>query len=94
MKTNKEFLEGIYQKADEISNEKKTEKKNYIRKVVNIAAVLVIAISIGMNINISQIKEINNEKENVQNEENIISLKTVGTFENFCSIIKKYRICI
>ena len=88
MKTNKEFLEGIYQKADELSNEKKIEKKSNIRKITSIAAVLVIAFAIGININMNQTQENNVKPENVQVEENVISLKTVGTFENFCSIIK------
>lgn len=91
MKTNKEFLEGIYQKADEVSNEKRIEKKNTIRKITNIAAVLVIALAIGINFNASKTQNnqsFSGEKGNIQPEENILSLKTVGSFENFCSIIK------
>ena len=89
MKTNKEFIEEIYRKADEISIEKKIEKKNKTARILNIAAILIIVFAIGINLNqVQENQSINSQKENAQ-EENIISLKTVNTFENFCSIIKK-----
>ena len=42
MKTNKEFIDGIYEKVDEISKEKTENKQRNINKIINIAAILVI----------------------------------------------------
>ena len=91
MKTNKEFIEGIYQKADEISNEKKQRNKNYIRTISSIAAVLIIVIALGININDTKLQQKNPAQKDFQNEEKTISLKTVENFENFCTIVKENK---
>ena len=91
MKTNKEFIEGIYQKADEISNEKKQRNKNYIRTISSIAAVLIIVIALGININDKKLQQKNPAQKDYQNEKKTISLKTVENFENFCTIVKENK---
>ena len=90
MKTNKEFIEGIYQKAEEISYEKKQKKVNYIRKISDIAAVIIIVIALVININPNKLQENSNQISNVETKQ--ISLKTINTFENFCSYIKNSSI--
>lgn len=87
MKTNKEFIEGIYNKADEISKEKAEKKSNNISKIINMAAILVIIFCIGVNVNIHQ----KGQKENIKIEEKTIGLTTVNDFANFCSIIKNSK---
>lgn len=87
MKTNKEFIEGIYDKADEISKEKAEKKSNNINKIINMAAILVIIFCIGVNVNIYQ----KQQKENIKIEEKTIGLDTVNNFANFCNIIKNSK---
>lgn len=92
MKTNKEFINGIYEKVDEISKEKSDNKQKNINKIINIAAILVIIFSIGVNVNIHQ-KEKREEikRENIIIKEKKIGLETVNNFENFCNIIKNSK---
>ena len=104
MKTNKEFIEGIYEKVDEITKEKTEKKQRKMNKIINMVAIIVIIIAIGFNINIHQ-KEQNNEEtlKNIKTEENNkisnnakteenIGLETVKDFSNFCSIIKNSKV--
>jgi len=51
MKTNKEFIEGIYKKVDEISEQKKLKNRNIIEKISTLAAVILVALVIGINFN-------------------------------------------
>lgn len=92
MKTNKEFIDGIYEKVDEISKEKNEKKQRNINKIINIAAILVIIFSIGANINIHQ-KEQNMDIKKQDNviEEKAIGLETVDDFASFCNIIKNSK---
>lgn len=92
MKTNKEFIDGIYEKVDEISKEKNEKKQRNMNKIINIAAILVIIFSIGANINIHQKeKNIVVKKQDSVIEENAIGLETVNDFANFCNIIKNSK---
>lgn len=45
MKTNKEFINGIYEKYDEYLKEKKKRKQINIKRMVNMAAVVIILFS-------------------------------------------------
>ena len=87
MKTNKEFIDGIYQKADEIENENKVKRQINIRNITNIAAILIIAIALGLNIKANK-KPNESITLELQSNENKISLKTVDNFQNFCTIVK------
>ncbi len=87
MKTNKEFIEGIYNKADEISKEKAENKSNNINKIINMVAILVIIFCIGINVSIHE----KGQKENIKIEEKTIGLTTVKDFTNFCSIIRNSK---
>lgn len=95
MKTNKEFIDGIYEKVDEISKEKTENKQRNINKIINIAAILVIVFSIGVNVNIHQKNKSEKADEQKQNniviEEKTIGLDTVNSFTNFCNIIKNTK---
>ena len=62
MKTNKEFIEDIYKKAEEISKENKLKSKNNITKIASIAAVFVIVVLVGI-INTSNTSHINKVAE-------------------------------
>jgi len=92
MKTNKEFIEGIYKKVDEISEQKKLKNRNIIEKISTLAAVILVALVIGINFNTKQTQEQNGKKENIENNPEPISLQTVNTFENFYNIIKNSNI--
>ena len=45
MKTNKQFIDEIYQKYDECQKEKKQRKQQKMKKFLNMAAVMVVALS-------------------------------------------------
>lgn len=90
MKSNKEFINGIYKKYDECLNEKKIIKQRNLKRIANMAAVVVVLFStliIYSEIQKGKIpkKTIGNEKV----EENQINLETIGNFENFYNVIKE-----
>lgn len=90
MKTNKEFINGIYEKYDEYTKEKQQNKQRRIKRIVNIAAVIIVLISTIV---------VFSGKEKVQTPKTVIetgkvedaqmSLKTVGNFANFYEVIKE-----
>lgn len=90
MKTNKEFINGIYEKYDEYTKEKQRNKQRDIKQIVNMAAVIIVLIS-------SLVVFTGKQKtqtpqtiiENGKIEEKKISLKTVGNFENFYEVIRE-----
>lgn len=86
MKTNKEFIDGIYEKFDEYSKEKTTRKQKNMNKIVNMAAIVLVAISLVV-VSVDRKETTIIEKGNVQEAK--ISLKTVGNFENFYQMIKE-----
>ena len=91
MKSNKEFINGIYEKYDEHLNEKKATKQRNIKRIINMAAVIVVLFS--TIIVFSERKNDNEPKVIVigveKTEENEIKLSTVGNFENFYNVIKE-----
>lgn len=89
MKTDKEFIKGIYEKFEEHKQEKTKLKQIRMKKITNIAAIMIVLFSslvlwVGGSNNENVIIE---QKEKI--EESKISLKTVGNFENFYNIMKK-----
>lgn len=86
MKTNKEFIDGIYEKFDEYSKEKTIRKQKNMNKIVNMAAIVLVAISLVV-VSVDRKETTIIEKGNVQEAK--ISLKTVGNFENFYQMIKE-----
>lgn len=90
MKTNKEFINGIYEKYDEYLKEKKKRKQINIKRMVNMAAVVIILFS--AIIVLSERKETQVPQTIVSNEgakQDKVNLETVGNFENFYKVIKK-----
>lgn len=88
MKTNKQFIDEIYQKYDECQKEKKQRKQQEMKKFVNMAAVMVVALSTIVVLSQKKTPEVIQER---QKEEQVaqMDLKTVGNFENFYNIIKE-----
>ena len=92
MKTDKEFINGIYEKYDEYTKEKQENKQRNIKKIINIAAVIIVLISsiVVFFGNKPQQVVIENGKIQKEKDESFnSSLKTVGNFENFYNIIKE-----
>ena len=90
MKNNKEFINGIYEKYDEHLNEKKKRKQINIKRMINMAAVVIIVFS--AVIVLSRREEIQVPQTALGNEEvkqNQVNLETVGNFENFYKVIKE-----
>lgn len=89
MKTNKQFINEIYEKYDEYSKEKVVQKQRNTRKIINIAAVLIVLISslIVFSENDAPIEIEDNKTNQIADE--VIDLKTVGSFENFYEVIKR-----
>lgn len=88
MKTNKQFIDEIYQKYDECQKEKKQRKQQEMKKLLNMVAVMVVALSTIVVLSQKKTPEVIQES---QKEEQVaqIDLKTVGNFENFYNIIKE-----
>ena len=90
MKTNKEFINGIYEKYDEYKKEKQQRRQRNIKQIVNMAAVIIVLISSLIVFSGDKVEQIPQEiTENGKIEETKISLKTVGNFENFYEVIKE-----
>ena len=89
MKTNKQFINEIYEKYDEYSKEKAIQKQRNTRKIINMAAVLIVLISslIVFSENDAPIEIEDNKTNQIADE--VIDLKTVGSFENFYEVIKR-----
>ena len=90
MKSNKEFINGIYEKYDEYLNEKKIIKQRNLKRIANMAAIVVVLFStliIYSERQKGKIPKITIGNEKV--EENQINLETVGNFENFYNVIKE-----
>lgn len=90
MKTNKEFINGIYEKYDEYLKEKKKRKQINIKRMVNMVAVVIILFS--AIIVLSERKETQVPQTIVSNEgakQDKVNLETVGNFENFYKVIKE-----
>ena len=96
MKTNKQFIDDIYEKYDEYTKEKLEQKQLNTRKFINMAAVVIVLISSLIVFSENEFQQQNlqqlEDAETNQITENIINLETVGSFENFYDVIKsKYN---
>lgn len=89
MKSNKQFINEIYEKYDEYTKEKQEDKQRSMRKIINMAAVVLVLIS---SLIVFSEKKVPN-KVQIQNVDNLredsANLETVGSFENFYQIIKE-----
>ena len=92
MKTNKQFIDEIYEKYDEYTKEKIRQKQYNTRKFINIAAVVIVILSSVIVFSEKKIPEIKDEEVVNQTEQNDIELKTVGNFENFYKIMKDKKV--
>lgn len=88
MKTDKEFINGIYEKFEEQKQDKKKAKQMRMKNIANLAAVVIVLFSslILLMGGSSEDETIITQKGKI--EESKISLKTVGNFENFYNMIK------
>lgn len=86
MKTDKQFIDEIYKKYDEYQKEEKIKRQKVMKKIINIAAVFVVALS--SVVVFSQKKTPKVLQEMKKEEIAKIDLETVGNFENFYNIIK------
>lgn len=104
MKSNKEFIEGIYKKYEkQNNNEKEFERikkqpKNHLTiKILSLVAMFIVIFSTVLiyqnHINIInlQLAENPNNEEFTEVEEKI-NLPTIDNFENFCNIIKTAKL--
>lgn len=92
MKTDKEFINGIYEKYDEYTKEKQENKQRNIKNIINIAAVIIVLISsivVFLGNKPQQVVIENGKIQKEKDESFNNSLKTVGNFENFYNIIKE-----
>lgn len=86
MKTDKQFIDEIYKKYDEYQKEEKIKRQKVMKRIINIAAVFVVALS--SVVVFSQKKTPKVLQEMKKEEVAKIDLETVGNFENFYNIIK------
>ena len=86
MKTNNEFIKGIYEKYNEHLQEKQNTKKRMITRIVNVAAIVIVALSLIIISNGKQVKLETIEDDIVEEK---INLPKVGNFENFYNIIQE-----
>ena len=86
MKTDKQFIDEIYKKYDEYQKEEKIKRQKVMKKIINMAAVFVVAIS--SVVVFSQKKTPKVLQEMKKEEVAKIDLETVGNFENFYNIIR------
>ena len=86
MKTDKQFIDEIYKKYDEYRKEEKIKRQKVMKRIINIAAAFVVALSSVVVFSQKKTPKVLQEmkKEDVAK----IDLETVGNFENFYNIIK------
>lgn len=88
MKTNKQFINDIYNKYDEYTKEKQDNQQKYMRKIMNMAAVVIVLISSIIVFSEKDTTRYVQDNHIVQMMEADMKLQTVGSFENFYEIIK------
>lgn len=89
MKSNKQFIDEIYEKYDEYNKEKQDNKQRNIKKIVNMAAVVLVVFSsliVFSNEGVQKYNTQNSDSNTIMQES--MNIKSVGNFENFCEIIK------
>ena len=90
MKTDKQFINEIYKKYDEYQKEEKIKKQKVMKKIINVAAVFVVALS---SVVVFSQKKTPKVLQEIQKEEVAkIDLETVGNFENFYNIMKDKKV--
>lgn len=89
MKSNQQFINEIYEKYDEYTKEKQEDRQRNMRKIINMAAVVLVLIS--SLIVFSEKKVPNRAQVQYVDKfmEDSVNLETVGSFENFYQIIKE-----
>ena len=88
MKTNKQFIDEVYQKYDEYTKEKQNKKQRNARKIVNMAAVVIVLISSIIVFSESEAPKRIEDSQVNQIARTDIELETVKNFENFYEIVK------
>lgn len=87
MKTNKQFVDEIYQKYDEYKKYERKNKQIIIKTFANTAAIFVVLLS---SIVVFSQKKTPKVIEEIKNDEIAqIDLEVVGSFENFYNIMKE-----
>ena len=89
MKDDKQYIKEVYKKYENKIKEKKEYKKIIFNRVINIAAIFIIAISI-IIIEKDKKERIVITDDVVKNKEEQ-KLNTIGDFENFYNIMKNYN---
>lgn len=89
MKDDKQYIKEVYKKYENKIKEKKEYKKIIFNRVINIAAIFIIAISI-IIIEKDKKERIVITDDVVKNKEEQ-KLNTIGNFENFYNIMKNYN---
>mgnify|MGYP004528008695 CR=1 FL=1 len=89
MKDDKQYIKEVYKKYENKIKEKKEHKKIIFNRVINIAAIFIIAISI-IIIEKDKKERIVITDDVVKNKEEQ-KLNTIGNFENFYNIMKNYN---
>lgn len=91
MKSNKQFINEIYEKYDEYNKEKQDNKQRNMKKIVNMAAVVLVLFS---SLIVFSREEENNSQNNDSNPimQESMNIKAVGNFENFYKIVKNKNI--
>ena len=92
MKTNKQFIDEIYEKYDEHIKEKQINKQKTIRKITNMAAVVIVLMSSLIVFSEPKVPNQQDEESNNQIAEIDMKLETIGDFENFYNVIKSKNI--
>jgi len=88
MKTNKQFIDEIYQKYAECTKEKQENKKRAMRKIVNTAAIMIVLISSLIVFSENKVPQESNDIHVDLMMQAEISLQTIGSFENFYEVMK------
>lgn len=92
MKTNKQFIDEIYEKYDEYTKEKVLQKQQNTKKFINMAAVFIVLISSVIVFSDKEVPQTTEDSLINQIEQIDINLQTVESFENFYEIMKsKYN---
>lgn len=90
MKSNKQFIDEIYEKYNEYNKEKQNNKQVYMRKIIDMAAVVIVIFSSLIIFSKDKVQKNNSIIE--ESNENIFefsAIKPVDNFENLYNILKK-----
>jgi len=88
MKTNKKFIDEIYEKYDEYTKERLAQKQSSAKKIINMAALVIVIISSMIVFSDNKVPQKINESNADSLMQDEIELETLENFENFYEIIK------